>query len=82
MTQSSQFDSAPVGRKPVAAPTEWAVGLLVPPLLLGLLISRALADGLTQAGLASEQIFSGERLPNLNMPLQPQNAPTENQSEN
>ncbi|MBE9138980.1 hypothetical protein IQ254_17580 [Nodosilinea sp. LEGE 07088] len=48
--------------------TDIMVGLLVPPLLLGLLVGRALADGLTQAGLASEQIFAGERLPNLNVP--------------
>ncbi|WOD41153.1 hypothetical protein [Nodosilinea sp. E11] len=46
---------------------EIVVGLLVPPLLLGILAARALTDGLTQAGLASEQIFSGERLPNLNL---------------
>ncbi|WP_071527198.1 hypothetical protein [Nodosilinea nodulosa] len=49
-------------------PTEVLVGLLVPPVLLGILATRALADGLTQAGLASEQLFAGERLPTLNMP--------------
>ncbi|MBE9113251.1 hypothetical protein IQ273_28135 [Nodosilinea sp. LEGE 07298] len=48
--------------------TEVMVGLLVPPVLLGIVVARALADGLTQAGLSSEQLFAGERLPNLNMP--------------
>jgi hypothetical protein len=48
--------------------TEMLIGLLVPPVLLGIFAARALADGLAQAGLASEQWFAGERLPNLNMP--------------
>lgn len=48
-------------------PSEILVGLLMPPVLLGILAARALADGLTQAGLASEQLFAGERLPNLNV---------------
>ena len=47
---------------------ELLIGLLVPPVLLGILTARALADGLTQVGLASEQWFAGERLPNLNIP--------------
>ncbi|MGB3136128.1 MAG: hypothetical protein WBG38_06125 [Nodosilinea sp.] len=47
---------------------EVMVGLLVPPILVGIFVARALADGLTQAGLSSEQIFAGERLPNLNIP--------------
>lgn len=64
MTSSSRSTSAPVACKS----TEVAVGLLVPPVLLGILVARALADGLTQMGLASEQIFAGDRLPTLNMP--------------
>ena len=58
-------------KMPIAMPVEMLVGLMVPPLLLGLLTARALSDGLTQLGLISEQIFSGERLPNLNMPPSP-----------
>ena len=57
-------DLAPATDKSV----EVAVGLLVPPLLLGILVARALSDGLSQAGLASEQIFAGQRLPNLKIP--------------
>ncbi|MEA5447346.1 hypothetical protein VB780_02115 [Leptolyngbya sp. CCNP1308] len=64
MTSSSSSMSAPVARQSV----EVAVGLLVPPVLLGILVARALADGLTQMGLASEQIFAGDRLPTLHMP--------------
>ncbi|MFQ4140371.1 hypothetical protein PGN35_029060 [Nodosilinea sp. PGN35] len=64
MSSSSPAASVSVTRKSA----EVAVGLLVPPVLLGILVARALADGLTQAGLASEQIFSGDRLPTLNMP--------------
>ena len=52
-------------------PTELLIGALVPPVLLGILASRVLADGLTQMGLASEQLFAGERLPNLNLATPP-----------
>ena len=63
MTSSRRSDSAPNRQS-----AEVVVGLLVPPMLLGILVTRALADGLTQLGLVSEQLFSGDRLPNLNMP--------------
>jgi hypothetical protein len=49
-------------------PSELVIGALVPPVLLGLFISRALAEAMTQAGLVSEQYYRGERLPTLNMP--------------
>jgi hypothetical protein len=64
MTSSSRSTSAPVARQSA----EVAVGLLVPPVLLAVWAARALADGLTQMGLASEQIFAGDRLPTLKMP--------------
>jgi hypothetical protein len=71
MTSSRPSASTPVNRQSA----EVAVGLLVPPMLLGILLTRALADGLTQLGLASEQIFAGDRLPNLNIPpVAPKNA--------
>ncbi len=41
------------------------VSMLTGPFLLGLLGARAIADGLTQLGLASEEVFRGERLPIL-----------------
>lgn len=61
---NSPRPSAPAAR----LSTEVMVGLLVPPVLVGIAVARALADGLAQAGLASEQLFAGERLPTLNMP--------------
>ncbi|HZG39450.1 MAG TPA: hypothetical protein VEZ50_12280 [Nodosilinea sp.] len=64
MTSSSPSDSIPVTRRSA----EVVVGLLVPPVLLGILVARTLADGLTQLGLSSEQLFAGQRLPTLNMP--------------
>ena len=65
--------SAPVPPSPAMArlSTEVLIGVLVPPVLLGILTARALATGLTQAGLASEQLLAGERLPNLNIPPTP-----------
>jgi hypothetical protein len=65
MTQSN---SPTQGASGASLPTEVLLGLLVPPVLLGLFAARLVADGLTQVGLASEQLFSGERLPNLNVP--------------
>jgi hypothetical protein len=47
--------------------TDICIGLLVPPVLLGVLTARLLADALTEVGLVSEQVFSGERLPHLNV---------------
>lgn len=74
MTLFSRPETAlppPVARRS----TDLALGLLVPPVLLGILASRALAAGLAQAGLASEQLFAGERLPNLKVP-RPSTAPS------
>jgi hypothetical protein len=48
-------------------PSELAIGALVPPVLLGLLAARMLSDVMTQAGLMSEQLYRGERLPTLNV---------------
>lgn len=41
------------------------ISLLTGPLLVTLIAGRALADALTQLGIASEEVFRGERLPNL-----------------
>jgi|GEM_PF-2297651 len=41
------------------------ISLLTGPLLVTLMGARAVADALTQAGIASEEFFRGERLPNL-----------------
>lgn len=41
------------------------VSMMTGPFLLGLVGVRAIAAGLTQLGLASEEVFRGERLPIL-----------------
>lgn len=56
-------------------PSELMIGALVPPVLLAILVSRALADAMTQVGLMSEQFYRGERLPTLNMPPAAENMP-------
>ena len=53
---------------PQGLPAALIVGALVPPVLLGIMASRTLADILTQVGLVTEQLYRGERLPTLNMP--------------
>lgn len=41
------------------------ISLMTGPLLVTLMGVRALADALEQVGVASEELFRGERLPNL-----------------
>lgn len=41
------------------------LSVMTGPLILGLIGAQAVADGLTQLGIASEEVFRGERLPNL-----------------
>ncbi len=64
----SGLTSTPVaaGVSPTTS-TDWLLSALVPPVLVGLLVSRSLADALVQVGLVSEQLLQGERLPNLNI---------------
>lgn len=47
---------------------EWLVGLATVPLLGGLVMAHAAQDWLIQLGVASEELFRGERLPILNVP--------------
>ena len=41
------------------------ISLITGPLLVALIGARTVSDALTQVGLASEELFRGERLPNL-----------------
>ncbi|MEL6763960.1 MAG: hypothetical protein AAFO87_09895, partial [Cyanobacteria bacterium J06607_6] len=64
-SQNSQLPlsiSDPTGRK--GAPNV-VVSMVTGPFLLGLIGARAIADGLTELGLISEEVFRGERLPIL-----------------
>ncbi|MBD2427462.1 hypothetical protein [Phormidium sp. FACHB-1136] len=47
--------------------THLLVGSLVPPVLLGLIAARIVADGFRQAGLVGEQLLQGQRLPHLHV---------------
>ncbi len=46
---------------------EILVGLAVVPVLMGMVGVRAIADGLQELGALSEEIFSGDRLPVLDV---------------
>ena len=50
---------------------DMVVSMMTAPLLLGLVTGRAIADGLTQLGTVSEELFRGERLPTLSSFDQP-----------
>lgn len=50
--------------------TQCLVGALVPPVLLGLITARLVADGFRQAGLMGEQLLQGQRLPHLHVHAQ------------
>lgn len=53
--------------KEQSSTTDLLISLLTPPLLVGLMGARALMDALQHMGLASEEVFRGERLPTLTM---------------
>jgi hypothetical protein len=48
-------------------PTLW-LSLATSPVIMGFLIVNFLSETLTQLGLASEEIFRGDRLPILHFP--------------
>jgi hypothetical protein len=48
--------------------TEFFVGLATGPVLLGVLSAGAIFSWLQAAGLASEEVFRGDRLPVLHFP--------------
>lgn len=52
---------------PVSA--EFLISLATGPLLLGILSAKSLSEVVQQIGLASEEMFRGERLPVLKMPI-------------
>jgi hypothetical protein len=49
----------------IALQPEWLVGAATVPLVTALVISRTLSHIMIQMGVASEEIFRGERLPVL-----------------
>lgn len=49
-------------------PTDLLLSLAVAPMLLGVLSLQALGSWLEAAGIASEEVFRGDRLPILNFP--------------
>ncbi|MFH7242865.1 MAG: hypothetical protein ACHWZW_08450 [Spirulina sp.] len=51
-------------------PSQILIGALVPPVLLGLITARLVADGFRQAGLIGEQLLQGQRLPHLHVHAQ------------
>lgn len=60
------MDPSPLPPKPPSLnPSDLWISLLTPPLLLGIWGIRTLTDTLQQMGLASEELFRGDRLPTL-----------------
>jgi hypothetical protein len=53
------------------------VSLAVTPWLAAIVSAHAVSDAIEQLGLASEEIFRGDRLPVLHFPDRPSDAPTE-----
>lgn len=54
-------------------PTEFLLSLATGPMLLGILAAQAVGSWLQSAGLASEEVFRGDRLPVLHVPdLEPE----------
>lgn len=53
---------------PFPIPTDLLLSLATAPMLLGILSIDAIFGGLESAGVSSEEIFRGERLPMLHFP--------------
>lgn len=64
-SKDSQQFPAISERVNIPGASNMVISLMTGPLLVALVGIRACADALTQVGLASEEVFRGERLPNL-----------------
>ena len=49
--------------------SEFLISLATGPILLGILSAKSLSQCIHQLGLASEEVFRGDRLPVLKMPI-------------
>ena len=65
LPQNSQLPLSVSGQTSKLGSPNMMVSMITGPFLFGLLGARAIAEGLTQLGLASEEVFRGERLPIL-----------------
>lgn len=61
---SSHDSDAPQPTRSIAL-SDVLVSLLTPPVLLSILAARTLTSALQEVGLASEELFRGDRLPSL-----------------
>lgn len=68
MTSSDQ-PTVQAGDNPTSwVPPQILLSVATVPLLVALVSSKALAEGVRELGLLSEEIFRGDRLPVLNFP--------------
>ena len=68
-SKDSQHFSAVSGRMNIPGTPSVVISLMTGSLLMALMGTRLLSAVMTQVGLASEELFRGERLPNLqNLP--------------
>jgi hypothetical protein len=67
MTSFKDFDPGSVVNRGLsgAGQTDMVICMTTGSLLLGLMGARAIATGLTALGIASEELFRGDRLPTL-----------------
>jgi hypothetical protein len=49
-------------------PVDVALSLAIPPMLMGLMGAKLLAEVMLSLGQTSEEVFRGDRLPVLNVP--------------
>lgn len=70
MTLTNQKSPKPVAAQSSSSPipTEFFLSLATAPMLLGILSAQAVFSWLQTAGIASEEVFRGDRLPILHVP--------------
>lgn len=70
MTSSNkkQPETAALRKSGSEMPTDLLLSLATGPMLLGILAAQAVGSWLQSVGLASEEVFRGDRLPVLHVP--------------
>lgn len=67
-TSSDQPTVQPQAKPPRLASADLLLSLATAPVLIGLVASKVIAETIRQAGVFSEEVFRGDRLPSLTFP--------------
>ena len=66
---TNSIENQPIHSPTLPVSAEFLISLATGPMLLGILSVKSLSEFVQQIGVASEEIFRGDRLPVLTMPI-------------